>query len=379
MNTVSPETDQVTEIEITDYRGVTDNVGTPVHFGDWPAFCAWLRERLKRTAKTKKLLPLLGPHTLRGPERRRSNAGVAFVTLATLDVDRNIPDVRALIDAIAYLGWAAIVHASPSDPAPSTRKLRVYLPLSRPIEERECRLLLRVVAEMLDVIVDPRTLDAAHFFFVGAIRGTPARDVWECDGAPLPVDELLAIELVDDEPAPKSRAKRSKGAGPSTADPSDRVARVTEIVEPHYHKDRHDLTRALASWLATRPLFGRWSDGEIRALFEALPTNQTAKRVKDALAAAAQARAGRVTIGWQYVFGRLGPDDAARLERAARSEREQQSEAYWEARAERKRAERETGPIYEPRDVASVTYTPGKKRRRKVTAWIARTLERMSK
>jgi hypothetical protein len=143
--------------------------------------------------------------------------------------------------------------------------------------------------------------------------------------------EALATRTAREKPAP--------GSAPSPA-PGNRVARVIGIVYPHYAAGgRHALTRALGSWLYE----AGFEDSEIRAVVEALPSDQTPKRVRDALDAVAQKREGAIsTIGWNELAGRLG-DDAARLERAVetsfgRRARERQ------AKAQRELAENDNDP-----------------------------------
>lgn len=123
------------------------------------------------------------------------------------------------------------------------------------------------------------------------------------------------------------REKPAAGSAPRSA-LGDRVARVIGVVYPHYAAGgRHTLTRALGSWLHE----AGFEDSQVHAVIEALPSEQTPKRVRDALDAAAQKRDGVPTIGWNELAGRLG-EDAARLERAVetpfgRRRRERQERA----------------------------------------------------
>lgn len=157
------------------------------------------------------------------------------------------------------------------------------------------------------------------------LEGPVTAGCWRIDGEPLTLDLL---EL-DEEPAPTRPKQSAKPFGKSSAkqsskpDPSDRVALVVAVIAPRYTDQADDGTggrRALGSWLATRSLFGRWNDGEIRAVIEALP---------------ARARAGEITIGWKCLSERFGPADAARLEPAATGAAELRYEAMWTERAQR--------------------------------------------
>jgi hypothetical protein len=138
---------------------------------------------------------------------------------------------------------------------------------------------------------------------------TGERYQWVNDGAPAELPRAWCEALL----APGAKTERTASRGPAAA--TARVARVVGAMYPHYAAGgRHDLVRGLGGWLARQD----WPDEEIQAVVEALPSDKPPVRVRQALDAAARARAGEPSPGWEVLSARLG-EDAPRLEGAAAS------------------------------------------------------------
>lgn len=303
-----------TPIEITVYEGA--KAPNPIAHDTltWTELGDEIEALIAEPAASKETMRAIGPYRLREGATRANRNVERMAAVIALDVDHDLPDLGVLRDDIRSLGVAAIVYTSPSDPNPDgSRRARIFL-LSEPHAPEQCWPVRRAAAALLGVTPDKQTKDPSRILFAGMLEGSADRECYRIDGEPLAL-AWLDLEANDPTPPPRPQTRR---AAPSSAAPGERVEQVIEIVEPHYTENRHELVRALGSWLATYPL-GAWSDAEIASVVRALPSDQTSKRVRDALEAATQARSGAVTIGWQTLSARLGPVDSARLEGAARS------------------------------------------------------------
>jgi P4 family phage/plasmid primase-like protien len=296
MNILAP--DQQTAIKVTIYGRAIDNEGRAEECTDWADFCASVRDLVENeTASDKRHLPAIGPHTI-APGMTRANDGVTAVTLAALDIDKGLPDIRTLIDALVYYELTAIVHTSPSDPAPESRKVRVYLPVSRPLESRECGIVRRALATLLGVTIDGGTLDPARMFFAGRISGTPAREVWETTGRVLDVDELISLKIVPDEPerpapAPRATTNPVESDAPLGDAVEAKLDRIAEIVEPFYtvrsgaeSGNSHPFSLALAGWVRSK---GLPATAARYLVCKKLPTNNPTQKAANVAAAYAMA------------------------------------------------------------------------------------------
>jgi putative DNA primase/helicase len=97
---------------------------------------------------------------------------------------------------------------------------------------------------------------------------------------------------------------------PAAERPHEGDDALAGMLAPEYDTGgRHDIVRALGSWLAQR---GGWSDARIEALVALLPSDQKEKRVEQAREAAQQARAYEAGAsvprppGWEYLVSRYG-------------------------------------------------------------------------
>jgi virulence-associated protein E len=311
---------------MTVYVGARANVPAAQDDLTWDQFCDELEGMINEAPaappsadrdEQKRTMLAWSPHRLR-EGTTRALANVEAITALAIDVDGCDASVVDRID------HAALVYGSPSDDAdrPTARRLRIVAPITRELAPDECERARFAFAERLGLAPGcgvEGAKDASRLFFAGRLHGTPERDVARFDGAPVDVDALLATPLAHDWSVPKALALHAPGNTAIVGNTTDRVARVVGIMYPHYAAGgRHELCRALGGWLA-RYEQGPWSDDEIAAVVRALPSDKVDARVSQALLAAAQARAGETTIGWQALSSRLGPD-AERLECAARSE-----------------------------------------------------------
>lgn len=188
-------------IEITRFAHARDNRGELLSFQSWSDFVGWLGVAVQHTApkrkdaaEAKKTLPAIGPYILH-EGTTRSLINVAAVTVGALDVDHLSEDaLNSLQDRIEEQQLAAVVHTSPSD-SPEERKVRVYVPLARPLTPEESWPFRVALAERLGVEVDPSTKDPCRIFFAGALHNTPARELFEFRGAKADVNALLSTVL----------------------------------------------------------------------------------------------------------------------------------------------------------------------------------------
>lgn len=179
-------------IAFTTFAGARDNEGIRRSARDWPHFVGGIRRVLDSTAPNKTELFAVGPFTLR-EGATRADAAVEAVSLVALDVDGlTAAELPPLLDRLTP--FAALAHTSPSDGGPDAplRKLRIYAQPSRPIAPWECRAARLGFAQLLGVAVDRATLNPSRVYFAGRITGSPSRELWALEGAPVDVDALIA-------------------------------------------------------------------------------------------------------------------------------------------------------------------------------------------
>ncbi len=282
--------DQATEpassaaIAVTIFSHARDNHGTPQEL-TWPEFCEAMIAVLTEERRAEKdQLPAVGPYALT-LGKTRSGANVDHVSLAALDIDRGLADVDTLLASLRDLGLTAFVHASPSDPAPDSRKVRVYVLPSRPIAPDECKRVRRALAALLEVPFDTSTIDPSRIFFAGIIQGTPEREYWTIEGEPLDVDALLATWADSDD---EQSGVHERDAGPTalSAKTLEQIGRVAEIVAPFYcvggsgsgSGNSHAFSVALAGWYKSKNQSRAAAE---HLLCEALPTSNAAQKRKN--------------------------------------------------------------------------------------------------
>ncbi len=287
MTRIAPEC-QAQQINITVFACARDNVGRPMSLLDWPAFVAWLHDRMAVTAAEKKDLVAVGPYTLDGT---RGTEAVESVTVGALDIDRDLTDVDALLEALR--GTAAVVHGSPRD-TPTHRKVRVYAALSRPLRPEECAPFRRAFASLLGVTIDKSTLDPARFFFAGRLTVEPydtARAFHVVEGAPVDVDLVLS-----QAPGEASGVQAAPSA-PAALDVDDaQVEAAVTAFEPHWTEgERHALALHGGGYMKKR---GVPLDTAL-AIVAQMPDDDRADReraVRDAYAAPNPAGASKLPV-----------------------------------------------------------------------------------
>jgi len=155
-------------------------------------------------AEDKLTLPGWAPATFAGD--RRALANVEAVYAVGLDLDA--PSSRFAIGAQLWAPYIANLHTTHSSTV-DTPRYRVVLPTSRPMTPAEYARVRRWCArrsEEAQQPVDGHAADPSRLWFVPGVPQATQR-AYRCAttwGAPLDVDEILAIEpeLIVDPPAP---------------------------------------------------------------------------------------------------------------------------------------------------------------------------------
>jgi hypothetical protein len=169
----------------------------------WPEFVADLAQRLafEGSDDDRRGLPMFTPAAWRG--NRRLKVNVAALTLGVLDLD-GIPQAELDRVCAALSPFQAAVYSSPRDPMPDgRRKVRVITALDQAILPEDCARLRVALSKALNVENDPsiRT-DESRGFFVGRLKGAPARQLWVSPG-----NQPVAVRpLMDTVPATPPKA-----------------------------------------------------------------------------------------------------------------------------------------------------------------------------
>lgn len=249
------------------------------------------------------------------------NANVIEHTALAIDVDTL--DLPATLARIQSLGLAALVYETASSTVEAPR-VRILAPVSRPFPPDAVKATRRAFAELLGIGPGQgvETAEAwTQLSFAGRIAGTPARRVWNFEGAPVNVDALPAPALawkperpdVDLPPLPRLDV-------PADARASALVASLVPHWEPPgANPNRRQVLRALGGYLARRG----WEDDQIAAAACALPTaRHDTRKLALVIDAARQARRDpENTAGWATLAG-WNPTAAQHIEAAAKDPRE---------------------------------------------------------
>lgn len=300
-------------IRLTVLAGAFDKV--PAHQDDYRAWSDVADEiealalQAERPRKTD--LPAISFAKLSQPYNVDEH--VECLTAIAIDVDRcNLAALRA---AIKRRKLAALVYASPSDDAsdPDARRVRVCAPVTRPIAPDEIKHVRRAFAEAIGIGpgCGVETAEAAsQIMFAGRVEGTPARETWRHEGAPVDVDALLAAPLKHEW---KRKATPAKRAAASVDVPADAGDPLVPLLWAEYDAGgRREIVRALAGWFAK----SGQPESRLLSIVAALPSDQVPARLALARETYAQAREGAVTAGWDALVSRVGAEHAPALETA---------------------------------------------------------------
>jgi len=225
-------------IYLTAFRSVkTPAPAAREEFASWPELCQDLKLALKNEAPEKEGLMLLGPYRLReGGQRCKED--VEAITLGVLDVDHgsSISAVFTRLTDPDLEGFGAAIYTSPSDglEAGADDRFRVLLPLSREIKPGECAHVRCVIAEILGLKRGcgvEQTLAVAQGFFIGRIRGTPAREWWSQDGQPWDVDALVARPLAQPWGGAQATRRAVRQPDPSYRASEEQIAQAAAVAE----------------------------------------------------------------------------------------------------------------------------------------------------
>ncbi len=285
-----------------------------VSFATWDECAAELELMLaEECRKDKNNLPAFVPARLTVPHRKDEN--ITAHSLLVLDIDTLPEGVEPLITALDTLDLECFVYASPRD-TPEARRVRVLAPVSRLIASGEVKAARHAFAELLGLKPGQgiETADAvSQCFFIGRLEATPPREHWWGEGRPVEIDALLARPLAHDwkEPrtrratSPRARTRRASTAlVPISGDAERRIEAIAELLSPAYEAggNRHEMARALGGYLARSD----WSESQVVALVERLPSDQMPSRVREARLAYRQLFDGPDPPGYQALKERLG-------------------------------------------------------------------------
>lgn len=143
---------------------------------------------------------------LRGAVRRKTS--IVDRNTVTLDADSD-PNLQAILDALDTLGYAAIVHSTYGS-APDGLRLRILIPLSRPVAPDEYH---AIASGMLDLLgpeaFDPTCVQPERFMYWSSAQDPSWFVFHRLDGDPVDVEEALRDWDPDlsNLPAPTARKR----------------------------------------------------------------------------------------------------------------------------------------------------------------------------
>ena len=204
----------------------------------WPDACdrlhAWSLIARPPSAKDAGTVPTISPAEFRPGATRRKDA-VARWSFAAFDLDNDDParSVR-FEDVVELLGDLPYILHSTTKSKPDHHRMRLILPLSRPVEINEFDAFWWAANERFGRLFDHRTRDPSRVFFIPAAwDGAENRFACRVEGAALDVDALIAAFPVPAAPtvAPASVADTVWRLAPPCDDPT---ALVTEEMQQEY-------------------------------------------------------------------------------------------------------------------------------------------------
>jgi len=314
-------------IRLNVFAHARDKIPTE-HDLEWPEVCELIGELVKsEAAADKRRLPAFNTVKLREPYN--TNENVECLTALPIDIDAC--DGAAVIEAIESQGLAALVYASPSDPNPDgSRRLRVLVPLSEPLNPEQAYQARFALAELLGVGPGQgvETAKAAsQVMFAGKLRGTDDRDFATFDGNAVDTGALVSAKLAHDWSKTKAAKSVKSIDRLGIEDPDERTTALLDALAPHWEApgestQRRQVLRALGGYLARRG----WTDEQIAAVGRGLETERP-ERDRIALmvecARATRESDGETGAGWSGL-AEWNPQAAAVIESVAKDPLEPQ-------------------------------------------------------
>ncbi len=163
----------------------------------WPDACerlrAWSLISRPPSDKAAGIVPAISPAEFRPGATRRKDAVIRW-TFAAFDIDNDDPARSARFEDVMELvgDFPHLLHSSTKS-RPDHHRLRMILPLSRPVEADTFDRFWWAANQWSGGIFDHRTRDPSRVFFVPAAwDGADNRFAERLGGVPLNVDHLLA-------------------------------------------------------------------------------------------------------------------------------------------------------------------------------------------
>lgn len=178
------------------FPSVRDTIPTYETFS-WRGACdrlhAWSLIARPPSAKDAGTVPTISPAEFRPGATRRKDAVVRW-SFAAFDIDNDDPTRSTPFeDVMELLGDLPHVLHSTTKSRAERHRMRMILPLSRPVEINEFDAFWWAANERFGRLFDPRTRDPSRVFFIPAAwDGAENRFARRVEGAPLDVDALFA-------------------------------------------------------------------------------------------------------------------------------------------------------------------------------------------
>lgn len=204
----------------------------------WSDACMRLRDwsRIPRppSSKTDGIVPVISPALFRTGATRRKDAVLCW-HFAAFDIDNDHQSHSARFeDVVELVGELPHILHSTTKSKPDHHRMRLILPLSRPVDVSEFDHFWAAADQWSGRIFDHRTRDPSRVFFIPAAwGGADNRFAERLDGVPLNVDALMAAFPMPTVTtmAPVSFTNTSWALAPLCADP---MTLVTDEMEQEY-------------------------------------------------------------------------------------------------------------------------------------------------
>jgi Ca2+-binding EF-hand superfamily protein len=165
----------------------------------WEQLCEQFRQPQIRAAKDGLLFaPAVFDHA------KRSKENVREVSMLTLDIDKNAPELKTLITQVATLNSAYVIHSTHShlrrtETNPDAEKrFRVVVPLACPIPAKDFQALWQYAKQKTGLPLDESAKDESRMFYAPAIAAKDAPYVFDMKNGEflnwtdLPLDSFAA-------------------------------------------------------------------------------------------------------------------------------------------------------------------------------------------